>query len=219
MPVCICGELAGDPIGALLMVGLGYRSLSMNTSNVAKIKYLLRHTDSHELQDLATQALMKPYGNEIYTMMKTFFDDKRLLWLYPRRKIKRNDVNIEFLAMLVLLGGVVGIMAGLLGIGGGLIVVPALLFLLPLAGIDPSISMQIALATSLASIIVTSGSSAFNHFKLGNVDIHVVKWLMPGVVVGGFLGANIAEWLPSQYLPKVFGFIVLVFGYPNAVLD
>ncbi|MCG7490522.1 phosphoenolpyruvate--protein phosphotransferase [Vibrio sp. Of14-4] len=76
LPVCICGELAGDPIGALLMVGLGYRSLSMNTSNVAKIKYLLRHTDSHELQDLATQALMKPYGNEIYTMMKTFFDDK-----------------------------------------------------------------------------------------------------------------------------------------------
>ncbi|WP_114786955.1 phosphoenolpyruvate--protein phosphotransferase [Vibrio tetraodonis] len=76
LPVCICGELAGDPIGALLMVGLGYRSLSMNTSNVAKIKYLLRHTDSRELQDLATQALMKPYGNEIYTMMKTFFDVK-----------------------------------------------------------------------------------------------------------------------------------------------
>ncbi len=118
-------------------------------------------------------------------------------------------MNIEFLAMLVLLGGIVGIMAGLLGIGGGLIVVPALLFLLPLAGIDPAISMQIALATSLASIIVTSGSSAFNHFKLGNVDIHVVKWLMPGVIVGGFFGANIAEWLPTEYLPKVFGFIVL----------
>jgi len=118
-------------------------------------------------------------------------------------------VNIEFLVMLVLLGGIVGIMAGLLGIGGGLIVVPALLLLLPLAGIDPTICMQIALATSLASIIVTSGSSAFNHFKLGNVDIYVVKWLMPGVVVGGFLGANIAEWIPSEYLPKVFGFIVL----------
>ena len=104
-------------------------------------------------------------------------------------------MNIEFLAMLLLLGGVVGIMAGLLGIGGGLIVVPALLFLLPLAGIDPSICMQIALATSLASIIVTSGSSAFNHFKLGNVDIHVVKWLMPGVVVGGFS----ARILPNGY--------------------
>nr|WP_216607940.1 sulfite exporter TauE/SafE family protein [Vibrio sp. RE88] len=110
---------------------------------------------------------------------------------------------------MLLLGGIVGVMAGLLGIGGGLIVVPALLFLLPMAGIDPAISMQIALATSLASIIVTSGSSALNHFKLGNVDMYVVKWLMPGVVVGGFLGANVAEWIPSQYLPKVFGVIVL----------
>ncbi|MDW1934564.1 MULTISPECIES: TSUP family transporter, partial [Vibrio] len=51
-------------------------------------------------------------------------------------------------------------MAGLLGIGGGLIVVPALLFLLPWAGISPEMSMHMALATALASIIVTSGSSA-----------------------------------------------------------
>lgn len=101
-------------------------------------------------------------------------------------------------------------MAGLLGIGGGLIVVPALMFLLPMAGIEPSIAMQMALATSLASIIVTSGSSAYNHFKLGNVDMFVVKWLMPGVVVGGFLGANVAEWIPAHYLPKVFGVIVLL---------
>ncbi|MFD2016150.1 sulfite exporter TauE/SafE family protein [Vibrio olivae] len=100
-------------------------------------------------------------------------------------------------------------MAGLLGIGGGLIVVPALVFILPLADIDPSVSMQIALATSLATIIITSGSSALNHLKLGNVDMFVIKWLMPGVIVGGFVGANIAEWVPSQYLPKLFGIIVL----------
>ncbi|WP_394145803.1 phosphoenolpyruvate--protein phosphotransferase [Vibrio atypicus] len=76
LPVCICGELAGDPIGALLMVGLGYRSLSMNTSNVAKVKYLLRHTNSEELKQLADKALIQPYGNNIYTMMQDFFEEK-----------------------------------------------------------------------------------------------------------------------------------------------
>lgn len=76
LPVCICGELAGDPIGALLMVGLGYRSLSMNTSNVAKVKYLLCHTDSTELKALADKALIQPYGNDIYTMMQTFLEEK-----------------------------------------------------------------------------------------------------------------------------------------------
>lgn len=76
LPVCICGELAGDPIGALLMVGLGYRSLSMNTSNVAKVKYLLRHTEVDELKELADKALMQPYGRDIYTMMQSFFESK-----------------------------------------------------------------------------------------------------------------------------------------------
>ncbi|WP_260260840.1 sulfite exporter TauE/SafE family protein [Vibrio intestinalis] len=119
-------------------------------------------------------------------------------------------MTIELLMLLLMLGAFVGIMAGLLGIGGGLIVVPALVFLLPKANIDPSIVMQIALATSLASIIITSGSSALNHLKLGNVDMFVIKWLMPGVLVGGFLGANVAEWIPSHHLPKVFGVIVLL---------
>ncbi|HDZ2319296.1 TPA: TSUP family transporter, partial [Vibrio cholerae] len=87
-------------------------------------------------------------------------------------------MNIELLAILLLLGAVVGVLAGLLGIGGGLLVVPALLFLLPYAGISTEIVMQLALATSLATIILTSGSSALNHLKLGNVDVFVVKWLM-----------------------------------------
>lgn len=76
IPVCICGELAGDPIGALLMVGLGYRSLSMNTSNVAKVKYLLRNTDVNELTQIADKALMQPYGRDIYTMMASFFEER-----------------------------------------------------------------------------------------------------------------------------------------------
>ncbi|WP_162063398.1 phosphoenolpyruvate--protein phosphotransferase [Vibrio taketomensis] len=76
LPVCICGELAGDPIGALLLVGMGYRSLSMNTSNVAKVKYLLRHTSIEELNALAQQALQQPYGYNIYSMMQDFFELK-----------------------------------------------------------------------------------------------------------------------------------------------
>ncbi|WP_394141190.1 sulfite exporter TauE/SafE family protein [Vibrio chagasii] len=119
-------------------------------------------------------------------------------------------MSYELIGLLAGLGAVVGVLAGLLGIGGGLLVVPALLFLLPKAGIPQEFAMQMALATSLSTIIVTSGSSAINHLKLGNVEIFVVKWLMPGVVVGGFLGSFVADVIPSQYLPKVFGVIVLV---------
>lgn len=118
-------------------------------------------------------------------------------------------MNIELIIQFLILGSVVGVLAGLLGIGGGLVVVPALLWLLPAAGISTNLVMHIALATSLTTIILTSGSSAFNHLRLGNVDMFVVKWLMPGVVVGGLAGSFIAEAIPTQYLIKVFGIIVL----------
>lgn len=72
--LCVCGELAGDPIGALLLIGMGYRELSMNTSNVAKVKYLIRHTDLATLQQLADKALIQPYGHQIYTMMRDYLE-------------------------------------------------------------------------------------------------------------------------------------------------
>ena len=117
---------------------------------------------------------------------------------------------IELVLSLLALGAIVGVLAGLLGIGGGLQVVPALVFLLPMAGIDPALAMHFALATSLSTIIFTSGSSAINHIKFGNFELLAVKWLIPGVVIGGFLGSYIADWIPGQYLSKVFAVIVLL---------
>lgn len=119
-------------------------------------------------------------------------------------------MTIELVATLLALGAIVGVLAGLLGIGGGLQIVPSLVFLLPRNGLEPELAMHVALATSLATIIFTSGSSALHHLKLGNVDLFLVKWLVPGVVTGGFLGSSIAEWIPKQYLSKVFAVIVLL---------
>ncbi len=78
LPVCICGELAGNPVGALILVGLGYRSLSMNTSNVARIKYILRKSNSQELQQLVRQALQQPYASTINGMVLDYLEQKGL---------------------------------------------------------------------------------------------------------------------------------------------
>ena len=112
--------------------------------------------------------------------------------------------------MCLVLGSCVGLLAGLLGIGGGLVVVPALVWLLPQAGIDREQVMHIALATSLASIVLTSGASARNHIKLGNVDFSIVKSLAPGVIIGGLGGSFIADHVPLALLPKIFAVIVLL---------
>ncbi|MDX1303307.1 sulfite exporter TauE/SafE family protein [Photobacterium sp.] len=120
------------------------------------------------------------------------------------------ESTLWLFAMCLVLGSGVGLLAGLLGIGGGLVVVPALLWLLPEAGIDGRLVMHIALATSLASIVLTSGASARNHIKLGNVDFSIVKSMAPGVVLGGLGGSVIAELVPTELLPKIFSVIVLL---------
>jgi len=38
----ICGELAGDPAGAVLLMGMGYDALSMNAANLLKVKSAIR---------------------------------------------------------------------------------------------------------------------------------------------------------------------------------
>ncbi|MGF1785203.1 phosphoenolpyruvate--protein phosphotransferase [Photobacterium swingsii] len=78
IPVSVCGELAGDPVGALLLVGMGYRSLSMNTRNVAKIKYILRQISSEDMSTLAQQALQSSLATEVRTTTTRFVEGKGL---------------------------------------------------------------------------------------------------------------------------------------------
>ncbi|MFD2179891.1 sulfite exporter TauE/SafE family protein [Veronia pacifica] len=107
-------------------------------------------------------------------------------------------------------GSVVGVLAGLLGIGGGLLVVPVLSYLFPLAGALPEHVMPMALATSLASIVLTASSSARNHYRMGNTDIRVIRTLLPGILLGGLMGSALADHLPAEVLPRVFGGIVML---------
>jgi phosphotransferase system enzyme I (PtsP) len=56
-PVSVCGELAGDPIGVLVLLAMGYRRFSMNTRNIPRIKYVLRHVALCELTPLLAEGL------------------------------------------------------------------------------------------------------------------------------------------------------------------
>ncbi|MFZ5653489.1 MAG: phosphoenolpyruvate--protein phosphotransferase [Pseudomonadota bacterium] len=51
--VSVCGELAGDPLGAVLLIGLGYRTLSMSAANLLRVKAVLRQLSIAEMTALA----------------------------------------------------------------------------------------------------------------------------------------------------------------------
>ena len=43
-PVTLCGEMAGKPISAMALIGLGYRSISMSPASIGPVKAMLRGT-------------------------------------------------------------------------------------------------------------------------------------------------------------------------------
>lgn len=104
-------------------------------------------------------------------------------------------------ASFLALGAIAGILAGLLGVGGGLVLVAALAWLLPAQGVVPAEqAMHAALATSLASIVFTATASARAHAKRGSVMWPTVLWMMPGVVLGGWLGSQLAVGVDGRWL-------------------
>jgi uncharacterized membrane protein YfcA len=112
--------------------------------------------------------------------------------------------------LYLLTGAVAGLSAGLLGIGGGLIIVPILFFIFSHQHVPSEHVMHMALATSLATIIVTSLSSARAHHKRRAVLWPIVFGLSPGIIIGAWLGAMFASALASNTLRPVFGVFELL---------
>ena len=116
---------------------------------------------------------------------------------------------MEFLT-LALMGALAGTMAGLLGIGGGALIVPVLVIVFETQGVDRSITMQAALGTSLATIVFTALSSVLAHHRRSAVRWAIVRRITPGIVIGGLLGAAIADVLSSRTLQIMF--VVFMFA-------
>ncbi|MDX9767132.1 MAG: sulfite exporter TauE/SafE family protein [Ectothiorhodospiraceae bacterium] len=112
-------------------------------------------------------------------------------------------MDLWFFAYLAL-GAFAGFFAGLLGIGGGGIMVPVLAMLFAAQGMPDAHLMHLALGTSMATIMFTSISSLRAHHAHGAVLWPVVRALAPGVLLGTFLGAQLAARLPTVPLAVIF---------------
>ena len=57
VPVTLCGEIAGRPLGAMGLLALGYRSISMSTASVGPVKAMLRQLDLNRLRSALLRRL------------------------------------------------------------------------------------------------------------------------------------------------------------------
>ncbi|MCP4044412.1 MAG: sulfite exporter TauE/SafE family protein [Gammaproteobacteria bacterium] len=111
-----------------------------------------------------------------------------------------------------LTGLLAGFLAGYLGIGGGLVLVPALSFLFSQNPAIADIAVQMAVATSLATMLFTSMSSLLSHHKRGAILWSLVRQMIPGLLVGALLGSFIADRIGNVALGNVFGVFAFIVG-------
>lgn len=114
------------------------------------------------------------------------------------------------LLLYLALGAFAGVMAGMLGVGGGLIIVPVLAWIFGRQSVSDALIMHLAIGTSLASIVITSISSIRAHHQRGAVLWPAFWRLTPGIVIGAWLGAAVADLLSSAALTKIFAVFVLM---------
>ncbi|MBS4011647.1 MAG: sulfite exporter TauE/SafE family protein [Roseovarius sp.] len=123
------------------------------------------------------------------------------------------------IAELVLLGLCTGFLAGLLGIGGGMIMVPFITAILTTRGVAADLSVKMAIATSMSTIIFTSVSSVRAHHRRGAVRWDIVRRLSPGIVAGAALASlGVFALLKGASLAMVFAAFVS-FSATQMLLD
>ena len=101
-------------------------------------------------------------------------------------------------------GVVAGTCGGLLGIGGGLIMIPLMVYVFGL-------TQHQAQGTSLAVMVPPVGLlAAWHYYASGHVQLAMAAYICVGFVVGGLLGAQLADQLSDLWLRRLFGAVLFV---------
>ncbi len=102
----------------------------------------------------------------------------------------------------VLTGLVTGWLSALLGIGGGVVLIPMLVYFF-------NMTIHQAAGTSLAVILPTALVGAYQHYRLGHVNLQVTILIALGAVIGAYTGAFTNSILPGPVIRKIFALLLL----------
>ena len=114
----------------------------------------------------------------------------------------------EEATLLLAVGVVTGFLSGMMGVGGGAVMIPAMVIFV---GLD----QHTAQGSSLLTMVPTGIAGAWTHFHLGNVRTNLLAALIVGVVIGTYLGGNIAHLMQEVSLRTLFAIVIFVTGIRN----
>lgn len=109
------------------------------------------------------------------------------------------------IVIFLITGLFTGFLSGMMGVGGGIIMVPVMVLL---AGF----TQHVAQGTSLLVMVPAGAVGAMTHRKLGNVVHRLLVGLIPGILLGTYLGGSLANLLPDNILRIIFAVVIMVTG-------
>jgi len=80
-PISVCGELAGDPVAAIVLYGLGLRKFSMNASNIARVKRMLSNFTLDEMEAIAETVQSKATQDDVIAYLETKINNREKVTL------------------------------------------------------------------------------------------------------------------------------------------
>ena len=132
--------------------------------------------------------------------------------------IKKLNMDLQTIIILVITGVAAGILGGMVGVGGGIIIVPALVYFL-------GFSQHTAQGTSLGLILLPVGILGFIHYynsckEVGDpIDFKVIGLIAIGFLVGSYWGSKIAISLPQETVKKIFAVLMILVAMKMIFLD
>lgn len=72
-PISVCGEMAGDPLSAILLLGMGYNTLSMSSSNLLKVRKAICHIPLSDAKLLLDEVIKMNNPLMIKSWMESYF--------------------------------------------------------------------------------------------------------------------------------------------------
>ena len=112
------------------------------------------------------------------------------------------------LVIAAVTGVIAGLLGALCGVGGGIVMVPAFVTVL-------GFEQKKAVATSLAVIVIIALVATLNtslRKEPGLIDWRVVALAAVAAALAAWFGTDLMHKLSNQYLTRIFGVVLLVFG-------
>jgi uncharacterized membrane protein YfcA len=146
---------------------------------------------------LGINFIIKSYELQVRNSKDSIFYKLNKIGPAVIRRTEYGAYRVSFMMALVF-GVMAGTAAGLFGIGGGFLKVPIMVGIF-------STPSQIASATGLFMILLTSLTGSISHYFLGNVHFGYAVPVMIGFVIGAFAGNSLSTKIDEHILKRLIG--------------